>query len=130
MIRSCDICRQIVLPAILSTAVLVAVGVAMLYRFRVEVFIHFNVHPFDVDECDGEPMQHDVLVSYADEDHAIGRRLVERLETGAREPEETPSYNETDQLLPLRTSHNTRYAVCDLHRLCGRGIIESMTEAV
>jgi hypothetical protein len=39
-----------------------------LYAKRKWLYKRFKLHPFDVDECEGEDMTHDVFLSGADED--------------------------------------------------------------
>jgi hypothetical protein len=53
----------------------------ILYRYRVKAFIHFNLHPFDVDECEGERMTYDIFLSYASEDREFARDIITRLES-------------------------------------------------
>jgi TIR domain len=50
-----------------------------IYRFRVAMFVRFNIHPFDVDECQGEDMTYDVFLLCADEDYDVGCEIAERL---------------------------------------------------
>jgi TIR domain len=50
------------------------------YRHRVKAFIHFNFHPFDIDECEGEDMIYDVYLCCAYEDREMARQIVRRLE--------------------------------------------------
>ena len=46
------------------------------------MFATFNVHPFDVDECDKENVAFDAFVSCAWPDDALARAIVDRLEGG------------------------------------------------
>ena len=55
---------------------------AIFYRCRVKVFAKFNVHPFDVDECEKENMAFDTFVSCALPDKALAQEIVDRLENG------------------------------------------------
>jgi len=55
---------------------------AIFYRCRVKVFAKFNVHPFDVDECEKENMAFDAFVSCALPDKALAQEIVDRLENG------------------------------------------------
>jgi len=52
----------------------------LIYRCRVNVFIKFNVHPFNVDECDREDMSFDVFVCCAGQDDQVAQMIVYTLE--------------------------------------------------
>ncbi len=59
----------VVIPTV-AACVIVVVGTAVmaLYAKRKWLFRQFQLHPFDIDECAGEDMTHDVFLSAADED--------------------------------------------------------------
>ena len=71
---------------------LVSVCFLTVYRCRVKVFATFNVHPFDVDECDNEDMAFDAFVSCAWPDDALARSIVDRLERGNTEEGDRGGY--------------------------------------
>jgi len=71
---------------------LVGVCFVILYRCRVEVFATFNVHPFDVDECDHEDMAFDAFVSCAWPDDDLAQEIVDRLERGSAEEGDRGGY--------------------------------------
>jgi len=52
----------------------------LIYRCRVNVFIKFNIHQFNVDECDGEDMAFDAFVCCAGADDQVSRTIVDALE--------------------------------------------------
>jgi len=56
--------------------VLVSACFVLVYRCRVAVFAKFNVHPFDVDECDGEDMAFDAFVSCAWPDDDLAQQVL------------------------------------------------------
>jgi hypothetical protein len=51
-----------------SVFCLVVATLVALYMKRKWLYKRFQLHPFDVDECEGEDMTHDVFLSGADED--------------------------------------------------------------
>jgi len=67
---------QIVVPTVAGAIVLVSACFVLVYRCRVAVFAKFNVHPFDVDECEGEDMAFDAFVSCAWPDDALAQQVV------------------------------------------------------
>ena len=71
---------QVAIPSSVGPLLLVICLVATIYRYRVAVFVRFNVHPFDVDECQGEDMIYDVFLICAYKDHDVGLGIVGRLE--------------------------------------------------
>jgi len=52
----------------------------LVYRCRVNVFIKFNIHPFNVDECEGEDMRFDAFVCCAALDDQVAQTVVRCLE--------------------------------------------------
>ena len=56
---------QIVVPTVAGAVLLVSACFIMVYRCRVKVFATFNLHPFDVDECQNDDMAFDAFVSCA-----------------------------------------------------------------
>jgi len=73
----------VVLPTAGAVLLVIACFV-MFYRCRVAVFAAFDVHPFDVDECDHEDMAFDAFICYAQPDDALAHRIIDRLEGGDR----------------------------------------------
>ena len=67
---------QIVVPTVAGAIVLVSACFVLVYRCRVAVFAKFNVHPFDVDECDGEDMAFDAFVSCAWPDDDLAQQVL------------------------------------------------------
>ena len=63
-----------------GTVIAVVLTTFLIYRCRVNVFIKFNIHPFNVDECDGEDMAFDAFVCCAGEDDEVARKIVRWLE--------------------------------------------------
>jgi Leucine-rich repeat (LRR) protein len=53
----------------------------IIYRKRHWMYMTFNVHPFDMDECIGEDMEFDLFVSYANENEDFVEACIEWLET-------------------------------------------------
>lgn len=52
------------------------------YRWRVRIFVRWNFHPFDRDECVGEDMKYDVFLCCSYNDHAEhGIQILEELES-------------------------------------------------
>ena len=70
---------QAVIPSSVGPLLLVICLVTIIHRYRVAMFVRFNIHPFDVDECHGEDMIYDVFVTCAYEDRDIGLEIVDRL---------------------------------------------------
>ena len=71
-----------------GTVLLVALMSALIYRYRVNVFIKFKLHPFNVDECEGEDMTYDAFVCCAAVDDPVAQMIVrylERSDPGERE---------------------------------------------
>ena len=56
---------QVFVPVFVGTVLLVVLASVLVYRYRVNVFIKFNLHPFNVDECEGEDMAFDAFVCCA-----------------------------------------------------------------
>jgi len=73
---------QITISSSVGTLLLVICLATISYRYRVAIFVRFNIHPFDVDECLGEDMTYDVFLICAHEDRDIAREIIERLENG------------------------------------------------
>jgi len=73
---------QIVVPTVVGAVLLVSLCGLVLYRYRVRVFAKFNLHPFNLDECDHEDMAFDAFVSCAWPDDTLARAVVDRLERG------------------------------------------------
>ena len=71
---------QVSVPVFVGTVLVVVLTSAVVYRCRVNVFIRFNIHPFHVDECDGEDMSFDAFVCCAAPDDHVARRIVHCLE--------------------------------------------------
>jgi len=69
-------------PVFVGTAIVVLLTSFLIYRCRVNVFIKFNIHPFNVDECVGEDMAFDAFVCCAGEDDEVARKIVDFLEHG------------------------------------------------
>jgi len=65
-----------------GTVIIVLLTSFLIYRCRVNVFIKFNVHPFNVDECNGEDMAFDAFVCCAGSDDQVARMIVRWLEQG------------------------------------------------
>ena len=55
---------------------------AAIYRYRVAMFVRFNIRLFDVDECQGEDMIYDVFLACAQQDREVGRKILYWLEHG------------------------------------------------
>ena len=83
---------QIVVPTVAGAVLLVSACFVMINRYRVKVFATFNLHPFDVDECQNEDMAFDAFVSCAWPDDALARTIVDRLEHGNAEEGERGGY--------------------------------------
>ena len=75
-----------------GAVLLVSLCSVILYRCRVKVFAKFNVHPFDVDECDHEDMAFDAFVTCAWSDDALAQAIVDRLEGGSAEEGDCGGY--------------------------------------
>jgi hypothetical protein len=73
---------QIALQSSCGTMLFAVCLLFIIYRYRVAMFASFKLHPFDVDECDGEDMTYDVFLSCAYEDREVGQLIVDRLEQG------------------------------------------------
>jgi TIR domain len=71
---------KIVVPTVMGSVLAVLAIASVLYRWRVKAFVHLRLHPFDVDECEGEEMLYDVFLSCAYEDSDLARRIMNRLE--------------------------------------------------
>jgi hypothetical protein len=119
-------------------AILVSVlTTTIFYRYRVKAFIHFKLHPFDIDECEGERMTYDIFLSHASEDREFAYKTVERLE---REESHLPKggykvcFHERDSDLGSFLTENIQQAIDGSKRvvcLLTRHFIESewcMTE--
>ena len=66
--------------AAVAAAVILSV-VVIVYRLRVKLYVRFNFHPFDRDECLGEDMDYDVFLSCSSNDNLPhGNRIRELLE--------------------------------------------------
>lgn len=50
-------------------------------RFRIKLHATLNVQPFDRDECEGEQMEYDVVLCFAQGDSVISRKLLLYLES-------------------------------------------------
>ena len=72
---------QIAVPTV-GSILLVSACIIIVYRCRVKVFARFNVHPFNVDECNHEDMAFDAFVCCAWPDDALAHEIVDRLERG------------------------------------------------
>ena len=83
---------QIVVPTVAGAVLLVSACLVMIYRCRVKVFATFNLHPFDVDECQNEDVAFDTFVSCAWPDDDLARSIVDRLEHGNVEEGERGGY--------------------------------------
>ena len=71
----------IVVPSVFGACLLfVFVIVLAMYAKRHWLFIKFRWHIFDIDECDGEEMDYDAFVSYANEDEQNVMVLINMLE--------------------------------------------------
>jgi len=70
---------QVSVSIFVGTAI-IALLAFLIYRCRVKVFIKFNIHPFNVDECDGEDMEFDSFVCCAGSDDQVARMIVRWLE--------------------------------------------------
>jgi len=73
------VCKVLV-PVFVGTLALVVVASYLVYRYRVNVFIRFNLHPFNVDECAGEDMSFDAFVCCAAPDDEVASTIVHCLE--------------------------------------------------
>jgi len=105
---------QIVLPSVVGSIVLVLMTVMTVYRWRVQAFVRFKLHPFDIDECENEEMTYDVFLSCAYEDRDVAREIVRRLER-----EENNGFESVDaKLLP-----KDGYRVCYHERDFSPGIL-------
>jgi len=71
---------QVFVPVFVGTVLLVVLASILVYRYRVNVFIKFNLHPFNVDKCEGEDMSFDAFVCCAGEDDQVARTIVHCLE--------------------------------------------------
>jgi TIR domain len=69
-----------VVLAVFGSALFVGVVFSLFYRLRVKAYVNLKIHPFDVDECEGEDMAYDIFLSCAYEDREVGRWIVDRLE--------------------------------------------------
>ena len=68
------------MPVFVGTVIVVLLTTFLIYRCRVNVFIKFNVHPFNVDECNGEDMAFYAFVCCAGSDDQVARMIVRWLE--------------------------------------------------
>ena len=68
------------MPVSVGTVIVVLLTTFLIYRCRVNVFIKFNIHPFNVDECDGEDMAFDAFVCCAGSNSQVARTIVHCLE--------------------------------------------------
>jgi len=68
------------MPVFVGTLIVVLLTLFLIYRCRVNVFIKFNIHPFNVDECDGEDMAFDAFVCCSGSDDQVARTIVQCLE--------------------------------------------------
>jgi len=74
---------QAAIPSAVGTMLLITILVAAItYRHRVAMFVRFNVHLFDVDECRDEDMIYDVFLTCSYEDREIGYKIRNWLEQG------------------------------------------------
>jgi hypothetical protein len=73
---------KVVVPTVVCLVILVSLIFTILYRRRVNVFVRFNLHPFDLDECVSEDMSFDVFLSCAWEDDEAAQEILARLEQG------------------------------------------------
>jgi len=71
---------QVSVPVFVGTALIVVITSFLIYRCRVNVFIKFNIHPFNVDECEGEDMAFDAFVCCAAPDDQVAQTVVHCLE--------------------------------------------------
>ena len=71
----------ILVPSIVGAGFLLAsVFIFTIYLKRHWLFVKFNWHIFDIDECNGEEMDYDAFISYASEDEQNVINLVNMLE--------------------------------------------------
>ena len=63
-----------------GTVLLVVLTSVLIYRCRVNVFVKFNIHPFNVDECESEDMAYDAFVCCAEPNDQVARMVVHCLE--------------------------------------------------
>ena len=78
---------QVSVPVFAGTAFIVVLTSVLIYRCRVNVFIKFNIYPFNVDECEGEDMRFDAFVCCASSDDQVARMIVDSLEHNERRGE-------------------------------------------
>ena len=93
--RTCfgvGVCEQIVVPSVAGAVILVSACFVLLSRCRVKVFAKFNLHPFDIDECESEDMAFDAFISCAWPDDALARAILDRLEGGSVEEGDRGGY--------------------------------------
>ena len=53
---------------------------AFTYKYRHWLFIKYDLHPFEIDECVGESVDYDLFLSYANEDEQFVEQFVNKLE--------------------------------------------------
>jgi len=75
-----DVFLQVSVPIFVGTVIVVLLTTFLIYRCRVNVFIKFNIHPFNVDECVGEDMAFDAFVCCAGSNDQVARTIVDSLE--------------------------------------------------
>jgi len=76
----CNVRLKAVVPVFVGTLIIVVLMSVLIYRCRVNVFIKFNLHPFNVDECDNEDMSFDAFVCCAGPDDEVASTVVRCLE--------------------------------------------------
>jgi len=73
---------QVSISIFVGTVIVVLLTTFLIYRCRVNLFVKFNIHPFNVDECNGEDMAFDAFVCCAGSDDQVARTIVDSLEQG------------------------------------------------
>jgi TIR domain/Leucine rich repeat/Leucine rich repeat C-terminal domain len=72
-----------VLPTSISAIFVVTLATCLaVYRWRVRIFVRWNIHPFDRDDCIGEGLEYDVFLCCSSSDHVKhGLRILQELES-------------------------------------------------
>ena len=60
--------------------ILIMVSILVAWRWRFWLYLHYELHPFDRDECARENKVYDVFVSYSNDDDEWARDLMKQLE--------------------------------------------------